>query len=182
MTRAFTLFFGLGLCILTATPLLSSTVSGQCAAEEAKWSKAYADLQAGMDNYRKVKYESVTPRIARDMTAHEREPSIARVVQAVLQERSERLAELGRTCLELAQLERSAFDEWRGCATTGISRRENSAMANFRSISLERDRLIIELRDLLLDEAYIQYKNHRAPDAPASPSYEANQPSSIGYR
>ncbi len=98
------------------------------------------------------------------------------------QERETRLAELGRRCLELADSERSSFDEWRRCATGGVQSVTAWSAATFKSIFRERDRLMAELRDLLLDEAYIQYENHHAPATPASPSYEANRPSSIGYR
>ncbi len=182
MIRGIALFLSLGLCLLTGTPLLSDTTSGPCATEHAKWSNAYESLQTGMEDYRQIKYESVSPRIARDMGTQGRGASIARIVQAVLKERGERLAELGQRCLELADLERSSFEEWRRCATVGAQRRDNSSAVVFKSIIRERDLLMAELQDLLLDEAYIQYKNHRAPAAPTSPSYEANQPSGIRYR
>ena len=182
MIRGLALFLSLGLCLLTGTPLLSQTTSGPCATERARWSNAYESLQTGMENYRQIKYESVSSRIARDMGTQGRGASIAMIVQVVLKERGERLAELGQKCLELADLERSSFEELRRCAAMGAQRRDNSSAAVFKSISRERDRLMAELQDLLLDEAYIQYKNHRAPAAPTSPSYEANQPSGIRYR
>ncbi len=182
MTRGFALFLSLGLCLLTGTPLLSDTNSGPCATEHATWSNAYESLLTGMENYRQIKYESVSPRIAKDMGTQGRGASIARIVQVVLKERGERLAELGRRCLELADLERSSFEEWRRCATVGAQRRDNASAVAFKSILPERNRLVAELQDLLLDEAYIQYKNYRAPAAPTSPSYEANQPSGIRYR
>ncbi len=182
MIRGLVLFLALGLCLLSGTPLLSETDAGPCATEHAQWSKAYESLQAGMENYHQVKSESVGPRIAKEMASHERGASIASIVQVVLKERGERLAELGQSCLELADLERSSFDEWRRCATGGVQRRDSASAATFKSIFRERDRLMAELRDLLLDEAYIQCKNHRAPATPASPSYEANRPSSIGYQ
>ncbi|MGO9569034.1 MAG: hypothetical protein ACLP5H_15980 [Desulfomonilaceae bacterium] len=182
MIRGLALFISLGLCLLTGTPLLSDTNSGPCDTEHARWSKAYESLQAGMERYRQIKYESVSPRIAREMGAHERGASIARIVEVVLKERRERLAELGQRCLEFADLERSSFEDWRRCATVRFQRRDNSSAVAFKSIVRERDLLMAELQDLLLDEAYVQYKNHRAPAPPASPSYEANQPSNIRYR
>jgi len=182
MIRGLVLFLTLGLCLLSGTPLLAETDSGPCATERAQWSKAYESLQVGMENYHQVKNESVGPRIANEMAAHERRASIARIVQAVLEERGDRLAELGQRCHELADLERSSFDAWRRCASVGFQRRDSASAVTFKSIFRERDRLMAELHDLLLDEAYIQYKNHRAPATPASPSYEANQPSSIGYQ
>lgn len=182
MIRGLVLFLSIGLCLLTGTPLLSDTSSGPCATEHARWSNAYESLQTGMENYRQIKYESVSPRIARDMGTQGKAASIARIVQVVLKERGERLAELGQKCLELADLERSSFEELRRCASMGAQRRDNSSAVLFKSISRERDRLMAELQDLLLDEAYVQYKNHRAPAPPTSPSYEANQPSGIRYR
>jgi hypothetical protein len=182
MMRGLALFLSLGLCLLTVTPLLSDTTSGQCATEHARWLNAYESLQTGMENYRQIKYESVGPRIARDMGTQGKGASIARIVQVVLKERGERLSELSQRCLELADLERSSFKEWRRCATLGAQRRDNSSAVAVKSIIPERDRLMAELQDLLLDEAYIQYKNHRAPAAPTPPSYEANQPTGIRYR
>lgn len=182
MIRGLVLFLSLGLCLVTGTPLLSDTTSGPCATEHTRWSNAHESLQTGMENYRQTKYESVTPRIARDMETQGRGASMARIVQVVLKERGERLAELGQKCLELVDLERSAFEDWRRCATVGAQRRDNSSAVVFKNIFRERNLLMAELQDLLLDEAYIQYKNHRAPAAPTSPSYEANQPSGIRYR
>jgi hypothetical protein len=182
MIRGLVLFVSIGLCLLTGTPLLSQTTSGPCATEHARWSNAYESLQTSMENYRQIKYESVSPRIARDMGTQGRGASIAGIVQMVLKERGDRLAELGQKCLEFADLERSSFEAWRRCAAMGAQRRDNSSAVVIKSISRERDGLMAELQDLLLDEAYIQYKNHRAPAAPTSPSYEANQPSGIRYR
>jgi hypothetical protein len=182
MIRGLALFLSLGLCLVTGTPLLSDTTSGPCATEHARWANAYESLQAGMENYRQIKFESVSPRIASDMGTQGKRASISRIVQGVLKERGERLAELGRKCVELADLERSSLEEWRRCAMAGAQRRDNSSAAVFKSISRERDQLMAELQDLLLDEAYVQYKNHRAPAAPTSPSYEANQPSGVRYR
>jgi len=182
MIRGLVFFLSIGLCLLTGTPLLSDTTSGPCATEHARWSNAYESLQTGMENYRQIKYESVSPRIAEDMGTQGRGASIARIVQVVLKEREERLAELGRRCLELADLERSSFEEWRRCVTVGAQRRDNASAVAFKSIIPERNRLVAELQDLLLDEAYVQYKNYRAPAAPTYPSYEANQPSGIRYR
>jgi hypothetical protein len=182
MIRGLALFLSLGLCLVTGTPLLSDTTSGPCATDHARWSNAYESLQASMENYRQVKYESVSPRIAREMETQGRGASTARIVQVVLKDRGDRLAELGQKCLELADLERSSFEELRRCAAMGAQRRDNSSAAVIKGLSRERERLMAELQDLLLDEAYIQYKNHRAPAAPTSPSYEANQPSGIRYR
>jgi hypothetical protein len=180
--RRLALPLGIGFCLLMGTPVLSDTLSGPCATEQVTWSNAYESLQAGMEAYRQAKNEPVGPRISREMGAHDRGVSIARGVEVVLKERGDKLAELGRRCLESANVERSSFEQWRRCATVGIKRRDSASEAAFKKISRERGRLMAELRDLLLDEAYVQYKNHRAPDAPAYPSYEANQPSSIGYR
>jgi hypothetical protein len=182
MIRRLALPLSIGLCLLAQTPLLSETLVEPCATEQVTWSNAYESLQAGMESYRRIKNESVGPSIAKAMESHERGVSIAQVVHVVLKERREKLTELGRQCRELADVERSSFQEWRRCATGGFQRRDSSSAAAFKNISRERDRLMAELRDLLLDESYVQYKNHRAPAPPASPRYEANQPWSIGYR
>jgi hypothetical protein len=182
MIRILALPVSIGLCLLMGTPLLSEPLSGPCAAEQATWANAYQSLQIGMDAYRQTKNESISPRIARAMDTHDKGVSIARVVEVILRERRARLAELGRQCLELADAEESSFAEWRRCASGGAQRRDNSAVAAFKGVSRERTRLMAELQDLLLDEAYVQYKNHRAPAERASPSYEASQPWSVGYR
>jgi hypothetical protein len=137
------------------------------ATEHATWSNAYESLQTGMETIVRSRRVGKS-RIARHMETQGRGASIARIVQVVLKERGERLAELGQKCLELADLERSSFEELRRCAAMGAQRRDNSSSAVFKNISRDRDRLMAELQDLLLDEAYIQYKNHRAPAAPTS--------------
>jgi hypothetical protein len=184
MIRRLALPLSIVLCLLMGTPLLSETLSDPCATDRVAWSNAYEALQAAMEGYRRIKNESVGPLIAREMDAHDRGLSIARVVEVVLKERGKKLSELGRQCLELANVELSFFEHWRRCASAGVQKRDSASVAAFKKISRDRDRLMAELRDLLLDEAYVQYKNHRAPAAPASPSYEANGPSStgLGYR
>ncbi|MGB6067774.1 MAG: hypothetical protein WBG50_23455 [Desulfomonilaceae bacterium] len=181
MTRVFVLL-ALALFFLTGTPILSETLPGPCGDEQAKWSSAYESLRAGMESYRKVKYESIGPQITQEIGKRESRKPIARIVRAALKERSERLAEAGERCRELADQEQYCFKDLQRCAAIGGRRRGNSSIANFTSISRERIRLIAELKELLLDEAYIQYRNHRAPATPASPSYEANQPSNIRFR
>ncbi len=180
MTRVFVLL-ALTL-LLTGTPLLSETVSGWCDGEQTKWSNAYESLRAGMESYRKVKYESIAPQITQEIATRGSRKPISRIVRAALKDRRERMAEAGERCRDLADQEQSCFKDLQRCATIGSRRRGNSSTANFKSISRERNRLIAELKDLLLDEAYIQYKNHRAPATPVSPGYEANQPSNIRYR
>jgi len=182
MIRGFMLCFGLGLCIITGNPVLSDTISGPCATEQSRWVTDNQSLQAAMEAYRQTKNESITPRIAQEMSTQGRGLSIARIVQVVLKKRNERCAEVARKCIELADIEKASFEEWRRCGSTGAQRRASTPTGDFKSTFRERDRLLAELQDLLMDEAHMQYKNYRAPAEPAPPSYEAHRPSDVGFR
>jgi hypothetical protein len=134
-----------------------------CEEENAKWVAMYTALNEALDSYRVVKEESVAPIIEQKRDEFGKGAALARIVQASLAERSNRLADAEAKCLSLADSERSAFEEWRSCASGGRARRAPSAKGVVATASRDRETLLAKMRDLLLDEAYAQYKNQRDP-------------------
>jgi hypothetical protein len=155
-----------------------------CEEENVKWVAMFKSLNEALDSYRVVKEESVAPIIEQKRAELGKDASVARIVQASLAERNQRLAEAEAKCLSLADSERSAFEEWRSCASGGRSRRAPSARGIVVAASKDRETLLSKLRDLLLDEAYAQYKNQRDPTPSAYGQYEPWGPGQqrIGYQ
>jgi hypothetical protein len=143
-----------------------------CEAETSAWTQAYEALEQALESYRLLKGESVTPRIKAELEKTEPGRSIARSVQEILKERSRLLGEAKTKCLELAQAERSVYDEWRRCAESAGGRRRHADPHGPGNVARRHSDILASMQDLLLDEAYVQYKNYRDP-SPASYSDQA---------
>jgi hypothetical protein len=156
------LILSIGLAIWLSFVGLELT-EASCEAETSGWTLAYEALEKAMESYRLLKGESVAPRIEAELEKMERRRSIARSVYEVLKERARLLGDAKTKCLELAQSERSVYDEWRRCAGNGGDRRRNPDPHGPNSVARQRSGLLATLQDLLLDEAYVQYKNYRDP-------------------
>ncbi len=147
-----------------------------CEAEASGWTQAYEALAQAMESYRRLKEESITPRVEEKLEKKEQVRSIARDVQGVLKERNHLLGDAKTKCLELAERERSLYDEWRRCAGGGGGRRRNpDPHGGPASVARQRNELLASLQDLLLDEAFVQYKNFRNP-SPSSYSSSDQSP------
>ncbi len=178
-------FFALPLALLIGgTPVDSRSQEATCEVEIAKWGAACKALEEAIDSYRGVKEDSIAPSIERKRTQRGKGAPVARIVQEALTERSQRLAEAESKCLGVADAERTAFEEWRDCASGGRTRRgAPSRGGGVVAGSKERERLLAKLRDLLLDEAYAQYKNHREPSPSGYSQYGPWGPGQrIGYQ
>jgi hypothetical protein len=149
----------------------SERTEANCETETTGWTQAYEALEQAMESYRRLKEESITPRIQEELEKTEPGRSIARGVQEVLKARTRLLGDAKTKCLELAQSERSVYDEWRRCAGSGGGRRRNPNPQGPDSVARQRSGLLASLQDLLLDEAYVQYRNYRDP-SPASYSFD----------
>ena len=149
----------------------SERIEAGCEPEAAGWTQAYEALEQAMESYRLLKGESLTPRIEEELKKTGQDRSIARSVQEILKERTRLLGDAKTKCLELAERERSVYDEWRRCAGSGGGRRRNADPHGPNRVARQRSELLASMQGLILDEAYVQYKNYRDP-SPASYSFD----------
>jgi hypothetical protein len=151
------------ICMIFWISASALTADASCDAEAAGWTRAYEELARGIENFRYLKQESITARIEQQLEKTESRRSMARCVQEVLKERTRSLGDSKSMCLELAERERSAYAEWRRCAGAGSGRRGRPDLQAPDSVARQRNELLVLLQDVLLDEAYVQYKNYRDP-------------------
>ena len=162
-----------GILLLFSGATRSAIGDGPCERERIQWSDAVDSLKKAMDDYSSVKNESVTPKINEIMAIGTRN-SMAASIQLALRERANRMAEIGSLCQEAAAKERTAYDIWRRCGAS-LQRRNPSPQPLPATVSRERDKLVAQLQDLLMDEAYVQYKGQAAVSANGSSGYEPEQ-------
>ncbi|MCA1960204.1 MAG: hypothetical protein LDL33_05370 [Desulfomonile sp.] len=160
-------------CLLVAlgAPRASAQSEGVCEAYHSEWVRVWKEIDEQMEEYARVKDESVAPRIEQLRAEHGARGSMARIVQAALQERSRRMTELRRKIQAHLDQERQAFDRWRVCASDSSRRAGGPARGNPEI--QDRERRLARLSDLLLEEAHVQYKNNRAPVPADVYSYDA---------
>lgn len=178
-------FFAVTLALLVGGTLVDSRAQeASCEAENTRWDAMFKALEEALDAYRAVKEESIAPFIEQKRAERGKAPSLARIVQEALEERSQRLAEAENKCLAAADAERMAFEEWRHCASGPRTRRAAASRGPVAPAVKDRERLLAKLRDLLLDEAYAQYKNYRDPEPSAYSQYGpwGPPPQRIGYQ
>lgn len=150
-----------GLLLLLSGAFHHAVGEGPCEMERVQWANSFDALKNALDDYRRIKDESVTPKINEIVTKTSRY-SIASAIQTALKARADRMAEAENLCQETAARERVSYDAWRRCGGQPQQRKNLPPQFAPGSVSRERDRLIAELHDLLLDEAYAQYKGQAA--------------------
>jgi hypothetical protein len=128
-----------------------------CSPEYSQWMAAFQSLRENMDFLRQAKDDSITPKIENQMNSGDRQMTVAEKIQAVLAERTRTIAEFQARSMESLQRENQAFEKFRRCGPFDTKRSSHSNF-EFNELSRERNRLLSGLRDLLLDEAYVQYK------------------------
>jgi hypothetical protein len=146
--------------------LCADTWEGPCANEYSRWSTSVSTLRESMDSLRQVKQQSLRSDILDAVSRAGSGVTTARIVQSLLDKRNRLVAQGTETCRRLADEERFAFDDLKRCAASGSQRRGYTAQA-IAPFAREREKVMAELRDVLLDEAYVQYKGERDV-APAS--------------
>jgi hypothetical protein len=151
--------------------LLCAEGSEACEAQRSGWIEAHEFLEQTMSACQDVKQGPLASRINQAMKTGQ-SPSIAGSVQTVLKERSVALAVAMQKCREAAALETQAFDDWRRCARGIRSRKGDPVAVSPDSVNAARKQTLTLLQDLLLDEAYAQYKNYKAPAAPDYADYQ----------
>ena len=172
------------LFMLQAFPKCLAADDG-CDTWRSRWVAAFERLKQSTDSIRQLKEGSLASRIQQELSTHRNAASLARSVRAVLKERSAALKKERSTCHSLAKEENEAFSQWRRCAVRGNSRRRGFQAHALDAAAVERKRLLGSLQDLLMDEAYVQYKDYRQPTPPEY-SGSGQQPwgfgQNLGYR
>lgn len=160
--------------LLWAPALPAVAPRTHCAQELGEWTRVYEALKDGVEDYRQVKQEPVTPGIEQELTEKKSGISIAQTVQGVLRDRARRLDE-ARQKVEGAMMdEKDAFERCRRCLAQG--RTKSDGVARSYPAMSERERFLSQLASEMLDEAFVQYKSHRAPAASAYSQYESELP------
>jgi len=168
------LTFALGLA-LYAAPICASASDEACGVQHERCLNLSTGLKDALDHYRQIKEESVEPEIMESLSGANQSLSMARIVQSALRERNEKLAEAGAKCRELVDNEKFAFDDLRRCLSAPAQKKNNSIFAAVATISRDRERLLKEMRELLLDEAYVQYRGERDSSGTGYSDYRSDQ-------
>ncbi|MEJ2717033.1 MAG: hypothetical protein P8182_07815 [Deltaproteobacteria bacterium] len=79
--------------LLWTTPVLAAEVDGPCGRERADWGQAYQRFKAGVEHYRQIKDEPITPLIEKMIAEKGRGTSTAALVRSVLEDRKLRMAD-----------------------------------------------------------------------------------------
>jgi hypothetical protein len=156
---------------LWALPPAIHAVDG-CDAWRTRWIEAFQRLKESTESIRHTKEEPLASHIQHELSGHQNTASMARSVQSVLKERSTILSSERTRCRNLAAQENQTFEQWRRCAVSGNPRRGGMHSSGIEAASIERKKLLGTLPDLLLDEAYAQYKNYQAPAAATYSGYD----------
>jgi len=151
----------------TTAPMCAETWEGPCEEEYTHWTRAVANLRESMDVLGKTKQESLRSDILDAVSRADRRVTTARIVQSFLDIRNRALAQQAEKCREVGDRERFAFDDLKRCVHSASRRRSNSSPA-LGALAKDRDKLVAELRNLLLDEAYVQYKGDRDAIPPSA--------------
>jgi hypothetical protein len=144
----------------------------RCASMLDEWRRAFDAVKECSSAYRQLKDESVSSAIE-DRISDKGKRKVAAVVRDVLQDRKARLETAGKELESRLGQEKDLFTRWRSCI--GQGRKASNARANSPEVR-EREEYIGQARELLLDEAYVQYKDYRAP----GPRYSYENPQASG--
>lgn len=172
MIRAalFIVIVGLGFLVGNAPVSLAQTEDA-CKDLHAKWSEASGRLQEKMDACRRARESSLAERIEGDLARRDSAMTIARAVQAAVKERSLVMRDITDQCREAAAVENAAFKDLRRCLGSARRSRKRPNNGTWENLLKERKQLLADLKVLLLDEAYAQYKDYRAPTPPEYSGY-----------
>jgi hypothetical protein len=159
------------LLALASSPLYCHDGQDGCAELQEQWGAALQTLKERMEELRRFKSAPLEPAIQREQANQGNALSIAGSVRAALEERAALTDAATRQCRDAADQERIAFEELRTCLPSGRQRRSNTN-ASWQNGDLDERKLVLAaLQELLLDEAYLQYKNYRAPSPPTYSDY-----------
>jgi hypothetical protein len=137
--------------------------SSVCASKFSDWMTSYENLKTTIDSLTEVKRNSVEPLIKQALESKKPGITISQVVQYIVSTRNQTLSKMTSQCLRLAEVEKYAFEQLKRCRGAE-SKKEDPSLSN-----LFRERLskLSELQELILDEAYVQYRRE-SPNPPAA--------------
>ncbi len=170
----------LSVVMLGSVPLIGLAQENPCNGARGELVNASRELKAEAAKYKQALEQSVTPEIQEELSGKEGKASIAAVVRRVLNRRAQRLSEIRARIDTLMSMERIAFSDWQRCATKAGGRLEKLS-GESRNVVQAHQKLAAELSDLLLDEAYRQYKDYRDPSPPSGPYYGSAYDSQAPY-
>ncbi len=152
-----------------AAGVLPVGASDRCRERLAEWSETYARLRDAVAHLKQSTSQDLRDRIAKEIEESDGRSSIAAAVRKVLRERDLRLEEQRERVRTLRRSEKTAYSHCRSCLHR--SRAGNGEDTVPEETLKERKELVAQIPGLLLDEAYIQYKNYRAPTPPSDQNY-----------
>lgn len=125
---------------------------GECAAEHEMWSTSMAGLRNQLEMYRRIKGESLEPKIMEQLkSASETRTTVARIVRSAIREHDRKVAEAEQEMRRAADGEKIAFADWHACVRSGHGGSGKSDRATFQTALKDRQRLLKELDALLLN-------------------------------
>ena len=160
-TRAFILAGTLLGFLLCSGPLIAYDREGTCREQRKEWLDALELFKQALEDHSGLKDEDIGPRIQEVLRQKGGRVPMARVVQEVLQERTRTLAEAQKRIETVASEERSAFEGCKRCFSAGRGGR--NAFSKSDPEVVLRERLMAQMRDQTINEAYAQYKDSRLP-------------------
>ena len=172
MSRALLIMTVAGtLLAIAVSPLYCQDSRDACAVLREQWGSEFQTLKDRMEGLRRLKSSPLEPAIQRELASPKNGGSMAISVRAALKERTALTDVAGQECRDAADREKAAFERLRTCSPAGRQRRSN-AQDSVQDTDLgERKLLLSALQELLMDDAYRQYKNYHAPTPPAYSDY-----------
>jgi hypothetical protein len=129
----------------------------QCGFQYAQWRNAFENLNRSAEELQNAKREAVADKITTQLQEQGKGVPIARAVQEVLKQRNLNVQSAAEVCQKNAEIERDFFEQLRRCAADTRGRGQNG----LAGIQKNRSVLLAQIPDLLLDEAYSQYKREQ---------------------
>ncbi len=175
MKVGITLWVGILTAVLGFQTLVwaQDTRPSPCSQAYSEWQEVFGNLNQDMESLARLKHESLAQSISGDLAARKTSSTIAQIVRRVTAQHNRAITELGEECLRLANSEKIAFEQWRRCRISETrGRDDHSAVGLVR----ERSVKLVELQDLLLDDAYLQYRKESPnPSSAYSQSQDPRQ-------
>lgn len=174
-------------CLIVQTPALyADDGETQCRSSEKNWSEAFTLLKDKTEALRAAKEQDVTRHIEEELSKGERSTSIARIVRSVLERRRKDIAETSLGCRQVSEMERTAFEQWRRCCVGRSGSRGPRGAGRPEGVRQERNTVLTLLSDLMVDEAFAQYKTSKplhagAGSGSSSHGGYASGPAGSGY-
>lgn len=152
------IFTGFLLLLVHCPSLFADDDAAPCRSARENWSKAFNLLKERTDALRDAKEHGVTQAIEEKLSGQKQSGPIARAVRSVLDQRRKSMDEARFGCGEVAEMERIAFEDWRRCSVGRQGPRGSSSPERPEAVLQERNKLLSLLSELMLDEAYAQYR------------------------